>query len=242
MKEFIDKLKISLIKLKNFLIPKLCQLAKNILTVIRAFVRLCKNNPRETAIAGFLLFLVLIVVVSSLAVQRGGIFSSAPSVVIETPDKLSSSNHEQFSLKLSLSSLNKGIYPAASFSIDFDSSKLIFLGVEEGNLAITDIKTTAKGAIPQWSVNVDKSNELGKINIMYLDITGGTAAFSDELVNEGENIVLYLDFQLRNSATKGDILELAFEDAVFAAVDETQSLASSNGTLKTKNGRIVVGD
>lgn len=242
MKEFIEKLKISLIKLKNFLIPKLCQLAKNILTVIRAFVRLCKNNPRETAIAGFLLFLVLIVVVSSLSVQRGGIFSSAPSVVIETPEKMSASNHEKFSLKLSLSSLKEEIYPAASFSIDFDSSKLIFLGVEEGNIAVTDLKTTSGRSIPKWSVNAEKSNELGKINIMYLDMTGGKYAFSKELLNEEENIVLYLDFQLRNSVSRGDVLELTFEDAVFAALDETQSLASNNGTLKTKNGRIVVGE
>ena len=40
----------------------------------------------------------------------------------------------------------------------------------------------------------------------------------------------------------GDVCDLIFEDAVFAASDETQSLAMTTGTLKVKNGKIVAGE
>jgi thiamine monophosphate kinase len=40
----------------------------------------------------------------------------------------------------------------------------------------------------------------------------------------------------------GDVLDLIVEDAVFAASDETQSLAMTTDTLKTKNGRLVIGE
>ena len=38
------------------------------------------------------------------------------------------------------------------------------------------------------------------------------------------------------------VLDLILEDAVFAASDESQSLAMTTGTLKTRNGKIVTGE
>ena len=55
-------------------------------------------------------------------------------------------------------------------------------------------------------------------------------------------MVLRLRFRLRGSARAGDVLELTVEDAVFAASDEDQSLAMTTDTLKTKNGRLVIGE
>ena len=77
---------------------------------------------------------------------------------------------------------------------------------------------------------------------MYLDMTGGKNAFTKELLAEDYNVVLRLKFRLRGSVRVGDVLDLIVEDAVFAASDETQSLAMTTDTLKVKNGKIVVGE
>ena len=89
---------------------------------------------------------------------------------------------------------------------------------------------------------MQNSNDTGRINIMYLDMTGGKNAFSKELLAEDYNVVLRLKFRLRGSARGGDVLDLIVEDAVFAASDETQSLAMTMDTLKVKNGRLVIGE
>ena len=167
---------------------------------------------------------------------------SAPAVTVETPGKMSVAQADPFSLELQLSSLKENYYPAASFSIRFDPAKLEFLGIDEGNVVISSAESSSGTALPEWNVNVENSNETGVINIMYLDMTGGKYAFSRALLAEKDNVLLLLNFRLRGSVREGDILELNLEDAVFAAVDETKSLASNAGTLKTINGRIVIGE
>lgn len=184
------------------------------------------------AIAGFLIF--------SLR-GCGSQETAVPAVTIQTPDRKSASDHEPFRLELHLSALGDALYPAASFSIRFDSSRLEFLGIEEGNVMITDAQSAAGYRLPEWSVNVEHSNEIGQINLMYLDMTGGKYAFTKDALDENGNILLHLLFRLRGSAQSGDIYELSFDDAVFAASDEESSLASSKDTLKTNNGRIVIG-
>jgi hypothetical protein len=76
---------------------------------------------------------------------------------------------------------------------------------------------------------------------MYLDMTGGKNAFTKDLLAE-DNVVMRLKFRLRGSVRGGDVLDLIIEDAVFAASDETQSLAMTTATLKVKNGRLVIGE
>lgn len=183
-------------------------------------------------IIGLVLFLIL---------GNRGASALTPAVTIETPDKMAANDHEPFSLELQLSTLKKERYPAASFSISFDPAKLEFLGIGEGNVLINNNENSSGTALPEWSVNVEQSNEVGVINILYLDMTGGRYAFSKELLQEKGNVILLLNFRLRGSVRKGDILELSLDDAVFAATDETKSLASISGTLKTANGRIVIG-
>lgn len=201
-------------------------------------------NKKKIAAAVFI-FLLLLGIGCFFFIQQeegGGSFSpSAPAVSIETPDKKSETDREPFSLKLSLTSFKDELYPAASFSIRFDPAKLEFLGIEEGNVLIKDSDSVSGTNLPDWSVNVERSNEKGIINIMYLDMTGGKYAFSKELLRETDNVLLLLNFRLRGSCRSGDILELSFDDAVFAAADETKSLASSTGTLKTRDGKIVIG-
>jgi hypothetical protein len=165
-----------------------------------------------------------------------------PMLVVETPQKLSASQTEEFTLDVTVLAIGDARYPAMSMSITFDSSRLEFLGVEEGNIFILSDENSSGQKLPDWSCNVQKSNDTGRINIMYLDMTGGKNAFSKELLAEDYNVVLRLKFRLRGSVRTGDVLDLIVEDAVFAASDETQSLAMTTDTLKVKNGRLVIGE
>lgn len=165
-----------------------------------------------------------------------------PTLIVETPQKLSVSQTEEFTLDVTISQLGDARYPAMSMSIAFDSSRLEFLGVEEGNIFILSDENSSGQKLPDWSCNVQNSNDTSSINIMYLDMTGGKNAFSKELLADDYNVVLRLKFRLRGSARPGDVLDLIVEDAVFAASDETQSLAMTTDTLQVKNGRLVIGE
>ena len=168
--------------------------------------------------------------------------SGTPTLIVETPQKLSVSQTEDFTLDVTVSDLGDARYPAMSLSITFDSSRLEFLGVEEGNIFILSDENSSGQQLPNWSCNVQSSNDTGLINIMYLDMTGGRNAFTKDLLADDYNVVLRLKFRLRGSVRPGDVLDLIVEDAVFAASDETQSLAMIRDTLKVKNGRLVIGE
>ncbi len=185
---------------------------------------------------------ILIVVIVVLLTQCNGPDSGVPTLIVETPQKLSISGTEEFTLDVTIDHLGDVRYPAMSMSVSFDSSRLEFLGVEEGNIFILSDENSTGQQLPDWSCNVQNSNDTGLINIMYLDMTGGKNAFCKELLAEDDNVVLRLRFRLRGSVRPGDVLDLIVEDAVFAASDETQSLAMTTDTLKTKNGRLVIGE
>lgn len=185
---------------------------------------------------------VIVAVVLLLVRCDGDSISGVPTLIVETPQKLSASQTEEFTLDVTVSALGDARYPAMSMSITFDSSRLEFLGVEEGNIFILSDENSTGQKLPDWSCNVQNSNDTGRINIMYLDMTGGKNAFSKELLVEDYNVVLRLKFRLRGSVRPGDVLDLIVEDAVFAASDEAQSLAMTTDTLKVKNGRLVMGE
>lgn len=200
-----------------------------------------ENKKKIIISAGIGVLVVALLITVFLLVGKDKIMGT-PVLTIETPQKISVSETDEFTLDVSISSLGEVIYPAASMSISFDSSRLEFLGVEEGNVFISNNKSGVGQTLPEWSVNPDQCNKTGKINIMYLDTTGGKNAFCKELLAEDDNVVLRLKFRPRGSMRSGDVCDLIFEDAVFAASDETQSLAMTTGTLKVKNGKIVAGE
>ena len=186
---------------------------------------------------------ILVAVLVLLLVRCGkDSVANKPTLTVETPQKLSASQTEEFSLDVTISQLGDARYPAMSMSIAFDSSRLEFLGVEEGNIFILSDENSTGQQLPDWSYNVQTANETGLINIMYLDMTGGKNAFTRELLADDYNVVLRLKFRLRGSVRPGDVLDLIVEDAVFAASDETQSLAVTTDALKVKNGRLVIGE
>ena len=189
-------------------------------------------------VPGALVLLAVILLFSRCSGSDPGV----PTLIVETPPKLSASQTEEVTLDVTVSTLGEARYPAMSMSISFDPSRLEFLGVEEGNIFILCGESSNGQQLPDWSCNVENSNDTGLINILYLDMTGGKNAFSQELLAEDYNVVLRLKFRLRGSVRPGDVLDLILEDAVFAASDENESLAMTTDTLKTKNGRIVIGD
>ena len=186
--------------------------------------------------------LLLLLILALLFMNLDKIMGGTPTLTIETPQKISKSETEEFTLDVTISSFGDAIYPAASMSISFDSSRLEFIGVEEGNIFIRNDEGDVPQKLPNWSCNPEQCNKSGKINIMYLDTTGGKNAFSKELLAEDDNVVLRLKFRLRGSVRSGDICDLIFDDAVFAASDETQSLAMTTDTLKVRDGKIVIGE
>ncbi len=189
-------------------------------------------------VLGALVLLAVILLFSRCSGSNSGV----PTLIVETPQKLSASERSEFTLDVTVSTLGEARYPAMSMSVSFDPSRLEFLGVEEGNIFILSGESSNGQQLPDWSCNVQNSNDTGLINIMYLDMTGGKNAFSRELLAEDYNVVLRLKFRLRGSVRPGDVLDLIVEDAVFAASDENESLAMTMDTLKTKNGRIVIGE
>ena len=198
-----------------------------------------KENKKKLAAIGSILLILAACVFLYIR-----IISDIPILTVETPQRIRKSVDEDFMLDVTISDLGNTLFPAASLSLSFDSSRLEFLGVEEGNVFVHD-DVNAAGVdrkLPEWSYNTEVCNETGMINIMYLDITGGRYAFSKELFAEEDNVVLRLHFRLRGSVRGGDVCELIVEDAVFAASDEKHSHAMTQGTLRTKNSRIVVGE
>ena len=192
--------------------------------------------------AGVLLLLLLLLpVLFSPSAKANAFPNGTPTLTIETPQKISRAETEEFTLDVTISSFGEAIYPAASMSISFDASRLEFIGVEEGNVFIRD-DGDARQKLPNWSCNPEQCNKSGKINIMYLDTTGGKNAFTRDLLAEDDNVVLRLKFRLRGSVRSGDVFDLTFDDAVFAASDETESLAMTTDTLRVRNGQIVVGE
>ena len=156
--------------------------------------------------------------------------SDVPCLTVVAPPKVSLSGDREVVVDVTISDLGQVPYPAASASIRFDPSRLEFLSVQEGNVFVRD---GAGQDLPQWSCSPTQCNQSGVINVMYLDLTGGTQAFERQL--------LRIAFRLRGSARVGDVYDLTVEDAVFAASNEEESLAMLRGPLICRNGSIVVG-
>lgn len=188
------------------------------------------------------LILILLLTIVFLTQKKERLANESPTLIIETPQKISRSDTNEFLVDVNISAFGDTLYPAVSMNIGFDPSRLEFISVEEGNVFIRNDENDVTQKLPQWSCNPTQSNNTGIISIIYLDTTGGKNAFSKELLAEDDNVVLRLKFRLRGSVRKGDVCDLIFEDAVFAASNEADSLAMTRDTLKVRNGKIVIGE
>lgn len=191
---------------------------------------------------GVLLVCAILLCAFFLLRQEGMTWGDTPTLTVESPQKLRLSDSDTFVLDVSISSLGDALYPAMSMSIAFDSARLELLGIEEGNVLVHSDSNSTGQALPEWIYSTAACNQSGCINVMYLDMTSGKNAFSQDLLGEGENVLLRLKFRLRGSVRAGDVCDLIVEDAVFAASDERQSLAMTTKTLNVKNGKLVIGE
>ena len=165
----------------------------------------------------------------------------SPILSVQTPQKQSVGTSDTVIVDVTISDFGKERYPAASMSIAFDPNYLEFIGIKEGNVMITgDTQTGVQ--LPSWSCNPEASNRSGKINLMYLDLTAGKYAFSRDLLQKDDNVVVRLEFRFRGSVRAGDIYDLTVLDAIFAASEEEDSLSMAQNTLNVKYGKIVMGE
>lgn len=196
-----------------------------------------KSKKWIIIITGIVLLIIIILLFLTRCDKNN---NKIPILTIETPQKISTDT-EEISLDVTISDFGDALYPAASMSIAFDPAYLEFIGLGEGNVFVLNEDETVTKKLPEWGCNPSQCNKSGKINIMYLDTTAGKNAFTKSLLKENDNVVLRLKFRLRGSASEGDVYDLIFEDAVFAASDENESLAMARDTLKVRNSKIVVG-
>ena len=128
-----------------------------------------KNKTLCFTVGGILLACAVLLCI--FLIPRGEQSGNSPTLTVESPQKLSASQTDTFVLDVTISTLGEAIYPAASMSISFDASRLEFLGIEEGNVFIHSSNSSGQ-ALPEWNYNTAACNASGKINVMYLDMTG----------------------------------------------------------------------
>ena len=195
-----------------------------------------------TAVLAITVGLIIIFLNRNSQTAKVGSFSTGPAVFIEIPDKMDKKDRSEFELGVFVTKLGKDVYPAASFSISFDPSKLEFLGLEEGNVLILDSDSSTGENLPEWNVDVETSNKTGLINVMYLDISGKDKGFSQEKLYDKDNSLFYLKFKLRGSVREKEMYEISFKDAVFACEDDSKSLSMLSKKLKTKDSFVMILD
>ncbi len=205
-------------------------------------------SKKRNRIICLIAFIIIIIVPICIYLAKKGIVNElfAPSIILSSPKPIEASNRDEILVDVKLSSLPKNLYPAASISVIFDQNKLEFLGVKQGTMMTLGKANSGQAAysIPIWKSDIAVSNVNGQINTMYLDITGGTYAYTHEGFNKTKkNILLRLAFRLRDSTQSGDIYNLTIKDAVIATADNEKnrtSLATSNRTLKAYHAKIIV--
>lgn len=201
-----------------------------------------KLTKKQKIIIAVTAIVLLIIILLLILLRTEKIKNSdMPALTIVTPQKQSISAGEEFSVDVSLSALGEELYPAVSMSVIFDSSHLEFMGISEGDIMILGDERADGNSnqLPEWSVDIERSNKTGQINVMYLDMTGGKYTFTKECM-EDNHILMRLNFKLRGSAKAGDIYNLEIADAVFATTDESKNLSSINDTLITNDGKVVI--
>lgn len=200
---------------------------------------------KRTWIAGVVAALVMIgiLIVSALGSSVDE-ETGEPSVTLMSPPPAVKSEKEEIIIDVVVSNLPDEIFPAASLSVEFPTDKLEFANVKAGTMMITNTvaQESVEYQIPSWEYDVPAANELGIVNTMYLDMTGGQCAYTRDGFIKGEkDILISLIFKLKEEAQAGDIYNVNIKDAVFATIDdEDTGLATNNNTLKAYPAKIMV--
>ncbi len=189
-----------------------------------------------------LILTVILIAVVCVGAFTSWIHLSRPSVYIESKSVPLGS---QFSVDVKITSLPEGKYPAASIAVKFDNNKLELLGTKLGTLGVANPNSSNKmdDYVPEWYSNVIGSNQSGIIKAMYLDMSSGDKSYEGRFFEKSKkDVLLRLNFKLKDTAISGDQLKLSFDDVCFAAVEGSgvKSLSTATRTLYTKTAAITV--
>lgn len=132
-----------------------------------------------------------------------------------------------------------GQYPAASFEISFNKNKLEFIEIRQGNLEITNTKN-GDVTIPEWQFHAENANHTGTISTMYLDMTAEENPIDGTLVEVNKDVLFRVVFRVKDSCNIGETLVLSTNQATFAAIDETESLATYKSNINAPEGTFIV--
>ena len=117
-------------------------------------------------------------------------------------------------------------YAAASLAVAFDPTQITFLGTSDGDIPLV------MGSLPAWESDPERANETGSARALCLPEDGGTLATSTG------SVLVRLRFQLADGVTEA---ALTVSDAVLAAADESESLATTTAALTVVNGTVQHG-
>ena len=114
----------------------------------------------------------------------------------------------------------------ASLAVAFDPTQITFLGTADGDIPLV------MGSLPEWESDSERANETGSARALCLPETGGTLATSTG------SVLVRLRFQLADGVAEA---ALTVSDAVLAAADETESLATTTAALTVVNTTVQRG-
>ena len=158
------------------------------------------------------------------------------SVTLTTPAAINASDRSEIVIDVVTNNLPNREFPAASLSVSFDNNFIKFVGIRQGNMMVRG-NTIDSFNIPLWHSDVEVANTNGKINTMYLDMSGGNHPY---IIDDENDILLRFVFRLKDSVSPGEIHHVVIEDVIFAAVDETESIGNGLGNLLAFNAQIIV--
>lgn len=196
--------------------------------------------------------IVGVVVIATVSIGAIGLkILSVPTLTLESPKTMSSTNRDEIVIPAVLSKLPNNSYPATSVSIKFDNNKLEFVGLTIGTMQVYNDYDETKDEdprykIPQWIYNADVANQEGEIRAMYLDTTAGKNAYvQDGFKKKTNDMPFKLVFKLKDSVIPNEKIEVAINEAVFATVTgdvdkSTLSTKDNYGKLNVKDATIKI--
>ena len=168
--------------------------------------------------------LVVVVVVLCITLRQKSVADTDPTLTLTCQ---SADADGACTVDVVLSGLPDGAhYEAASLAVAFDPTQITFLGTSDGDIPLV------MGSLPEWESDPERANETGSVRALCLPEAGGTLATSTG------SVLVRLRFQLADGVTEA---VLTVSDAVLAAADETESLATTTATLTVVNGPVQHG-
>ena len=168
--------------------------------------------------------LVAAVVVLCIALRQKSVEDTEPTLTLTCQ---SADADGTCTVDVVLSGLPDGAhYEAASLAVAFDPTQITFLGTADGDIPLV------MGSLPEWESDSERANETGSARASCCR-DGRTAS-----PHRRAAVLVRLRFQLADGVAEA---ALTVSDAVLAAADETESLATTTAALTVVNATVQRG-